>query len=68
MDRIAMASKRKLSQVKGISDAKAEKVLEESKKMCKQRLAFKTAAGRKRATAIPSICPRRLPLTVALAR
>ena len=45
VDKLAMTSKRKLTQIKGISDAKAEKISEESQKICKTRLEFKTAAG-----------------------
>ena len=43
VDRVAMTSKRKLGMIKGISEAKAEKISDEAIKMSKQRLSFKSA-------------------------
>mmetsp|Transcript_8082 Transcript_8082/g.18080 ORF Transcript_8082/g.18080 Transcript_8082/m.18080 type:complete len:105 (-) Transcript_8082:403-717(-) len=43
VDRVAMTSKRKLGMIKGISEAKAEKISDEAINMSKQRLSFKSA-------------------------
>jgi len=44
VDKLAMTSKRKIGQIRGISDTKAEKIYDESQKICRQKLNFKSAS------------------------